>query len=234
MTKAELAKGVRLMNAGHASERIEPAMRFPDADGAAVRAAAALRLGHPAHPAVGLRRPHRAGRGRGSWSLSHKPSQSQRASDLAGYFGDVTAGIGSCAGGAARLRERPTSRCSAATRPTSRPPSASSRYGANNCTLANNESLTDFASYQVTESLAQFPLDTADNDVITWSFDATDVQQDMLAVLRAQHARRPGRGEGDAEQALATLDAQRAAIDAIWHNAEQTVGSTAALPYLPT
>src|ERR1700730_19088848 len=32
-------------------------------------------------------------------SLSHKPSQSQRASDLAGYFGDVKAGIGSCAAG---------------------------------------------------------------------------------------------------------------------------------------
>src|ERR1700727_2451595 len=32
-------------------------------------------------------------------SLSHKPSQSQRASDLAGYFSDVKGGIGSCAAG---------------------------------------------------------------------------------------------------------------------------------------
>ena len=30
------------------------------------------------------------------------------------------------------------------------------------------------------------------------------------------------------------MDAQRAAIYAIWRGAEQTVGSTAALPYLPT
>src|ERR1700743_1261937 len=32
-------------------------------------------------------------------SLSHTPSKPQRASDLAGYFGDVKAGIGSCAAG---------------------------------------------------------------------------------------------------------------------------------------
>src|ERR1700739_2893888 len=32
-------------------------------------------------------------------SLSKKPAQSQRASDLAGYFKDVQAGIGSCAAG---------------------------------------------------------------------------------------------------------------------------------------
>jgi hypothetical protein len=32
-------------------------------------------------------------------SLSHKPSASQRASDLAAYFKDVQGGIGSCAAG---------------------------------------------------------------------------------------------------------------------------------------
>ena len=32
-------------------------------------------------------------------SLSHKPSQAQRAGDLSGYFTDVNAGIESCAGG---------------------------------------------------------------------------------------------------------------------------------------
>src|SRR5258708_31319961 len=32
-------------------------------------------------------------------SLSHKPSASQRAADLTGYFRDVQAGIGSCAAG---------------------------------------------------------------------------------------------------------------------------------------
>ena len=32
-------------------------------------------------------------------SLTQKPSQSQRASDLEGYFGDVSTGVGSCAAG---------------------------------------------------------------------------------------------------------------------------------------
>ena len=35
----------------------------------------------------------------------------------------------------------------------------------------------------MTESLASLHLDAADNDVITWAFDATTYQQDMLAVL---------------------------------------------------
>ena len=37
----------------------------------------------------------------------------------------------------------------------------------------------------MTESLASFNLDTADNDVISWSFDASAVQTDMLTVLKA-------------------------------------------------
>ena len=81
-------------------------------------------------------------------------------------------------------------------------------YGGSNCTLASNQALTDFANYQVTESLASFNLDTADNDVITWSFDSTAVQQDMLAVLKAtdpggqdERAGHAAAGPGGARQA---------------------------------
>jgi hypothetical protein len=165
-------------------------------------------------------------------SLSQKPSASQRASDLAGYFGDVKAGVGSCAaglhdsesaygqllGGKAVLNKNAESVFS---------------YGGNNCTLASNEALTDFASYQVTESLASLNLDTADNDVITWSFDATAVQADMLAVLKAATPAAKASAQAKLTADVATLDKQRAAVDAIWTAARKATGTSAAFPGLP-
>jgi hypothetical protein len=167
-------------------------------------------------------------------SWPHHPSQAQRASDLKGYFSDVTAGIESCAGGEhdsmtayEQVLGGDTADFSTAV--------GILTLGAQNCSPANNEPLGDFTNYQVTESLAQFPLDKADNDVITWAFpDAMNVQQDMLAVLRAGTPGARAAAKATLGKALATMDAQRAAIYGIWRSAEQTVGSTAALPYLPT
>lgn len=167
-------------------------------------------------------------------SLSHKPTQAQRASDLTGYFNDVNAGIESCAGGVRdsltafnRVEAGDTAQYSAAV--------GILTYNAQNCSPANNQPLQDFTNYQVTESLAQFPLDKADNDVITWAFpDAMNVQQDMLAVLRASTPAARAKAKATLSTALATMDAQRAAIYAVWQNAERSAGATAPLPYLPT
>lgn len=167
-------------------------------------------------------------------SLSHKPTQAQRASDLTGYFNDVNAGVESCAGGVRdsltafnRVEAGDTAQYSAAV--------GILTYNAQNCSPANNQPLQDFTNYQVTESLAQFPLDKADNDVITWAFpDAMNVQQDMLAVLRASTPAARAKAKATLSTALATMDAQRAAIYAVWQNAERSAGATAPLPYLPT
>jgi hypothetical protein len=167
-------------------------------------------------------------------SLSHKPTQAQRASDLTGYFNDVNAGIESCAGGVRdsltafnRVEAGDTAQYSAAV--------GILTYNAQNCSPANNQPLQDFTNYQVTESLAQFPLDKADNDVITWAFpDAMNVQQDMLAVLRASTPAARAKAKATLSTALATMDAQRAALYAVWQNAERSAGATAPLPYLPT
>jgi hypothetical protein len=99
--------------------------------------------------------------------------------------------------------------------------------------VAGNQALTDFATYQVTESLAALRLDTADNDVITWSFDATAVQQDMLAVLKAATPAAKASAQMTLNAAILRLDDQRAAIDAIWNSAKQATGTAAALPSLP-
>jgi hypothetical protein len=166
-------------------------------------------------------------------SLSHKPSMTQRASDLTGYFGDVKAGIGSCAAG---LRDSENAYGQLLGGDTAHAKTAESvfTYGGSNCTLASNQALTDFASYQVTESLASYNLDTADNDVITWSFDSTAVQADMLAVLKATTPAARTTAQAALRTGLVTLDKRRAAIDAIWAAAKRATGATSAFPSLPT
>jgi hypothetical protein len=165
-------------------------------------------------------------------SLSRQPSQSQRASDLAKYFGDVRGGIGSCAAGL-RDSENAYGQVLGGDTADAKTARAIFTFGANNCTLASNQALTDFAGYQVTESLASYNLDTADNDVITWSFDSTAVQQDMTAVLGAATPAARSTAQATLKAAIAKLDAERAGLDAIWNSAKKAAGATAPIPALP-
>jgi hypothetical protein len=161
-------------------------------------------------------------------ALSVRPSQSQQASDLRGYFGDVTTGVGSCA---AALRDSMTSYQAVAGGDTAELATARSiiGYGATNCEVASNESLSGFANYQVTESLASLHLAAADNDVITWAFDATRYQQDMLMALAAPNAPAPRAALGPD---LAVVNAERATIDRIWNAARTSTGDATPLPNL--
>lgn len=165
-------------------------------------------------------------------SLSNQPSRSQRASDLAKYFGDVKGGIGSCAAG---LHDSENAYGQVIAGDTAHAATARAifTFGANNCTLAGNQALTDFAGYQVSEVLSSYNLDTADNDVITWSFDSTAVQQDMTAVLGAATPTARSAAQAALKTAIAKLDAQRAALDAIWTAAQKAAGASAAIPALP-
>ena len=165
-------------------------------------------------------------------ALSVRPSPSQQASDLRGYFGDVSTGVGSCA---AALRDSMTSYQAVAGGDTAELGTARSivGYGASNCEVASNESLSDFANYQVTESLDSLRLTAADNDVITWAFDATTYQQDMLTALADANAPAArATAEAALGPALATLNAERAAIDAIWNAAKRSTGDATPLPNL--
>jgi hypothetical protein len=105
-------------------------------------------------------------------------------------------------------------------------------YGASNCQVATNESLSDFDNYQVSESLDSLDLAAADNDVITWSFDATSYQQDLLAALAAANGPARAKAEALAKPALATLNAERATIDGIWDAAKKTTSDASPLPDL--
>jgi hypothetical protein len=164
-------------------------------------------------------------------ALSVRPSQSERATDLRGYFGDVTTGVGSCAAG---LRDSMTSYQAVMAGDGAELGTAKSivGYGASNCQVATNESLSDFANYQVSESLDSLRLGAADNGVITWAFDATAYQQDLLAVLAAPNGPTRAKAEALVRPALATLNAERATIDAIWNAAKKSTGDASPLPSL--
>jgi hypothetical protein len=164
-------------------------------------------------------------------ALSVRPSQSQRAADLRGYFGDVTTGVGSCAAG---LRDSMTAYQAVMAGERAELGTAKSivAYGASNCQVATNESLSDFDNYQVSESLDSLDLAAADNDVITWSFDATSYQQDLLAALAAANGPARAKAEALAKPALATLNAERATIDGIWDAAKKTTSDASPLPDL--
>ena len=161
-------------------------------------------------------------------ALAVRPSQPQQASDLRGYFGDVSTGVGSCA---AALRDSMTSYAAVAGGDAAELGTARSiiGYGASNCEVASNESLSDFANYQVTESLDSLHLAAADDDVITWAFDATTYQQDMLTALAAPNSSAARAALGPA---LAGLNAERATIDGIWNAAKRSTGDATPLPNL--
>lgn len=164
-------------------------------------------------------------------SLSHKPSRSQRAGDLTGYFADVNTGIGSCA---AALRDSMTAYQAIANGDKAELSTGMSilGYGVSNCQVATSQPVSDFVGYQVAESLASLRLKRADSDALTWAVDATTYQQDMLAALSASSAAARAQAAAELEPALATLNAQRTAIDTIWNAAEKSVGATTALPNL--
>jgi hypothetical protein len=164
-------------------------------------------------------------------SLSVRPSPSERAGDLRGYFGDVNTGVGSCAAG---LRDSMTSYRAVMGGDTAELGTARSivAYGASNCQVATNESLSDFANYQVSETLDSLNLNAADNDVITWAFDATTYQHDLFAALAASNAPTRGTAEASLTPALTRLNAERAIIDAIWNAAKKSTGDATALPNL--
>ena len=168
-------------------------------------------------------------------ALVHKPSPSQQAGDLKGFLTDVNTDIESCAGGVGEsLNALHLVNGGANSAKNVQDGIQVARYGALNCSPANNEQLDDLTQYQVNESLAGFHLDTAVNDVITWAFPfAQRVQNDVAnelgarsAVKRQQYAAALQRDTGD-------LNRQRAAIDRILMKAITATGAQASPPHLP-
>jgi hypothetical protein len=165
---------------------------------------------------------------------SRTPSQSQRASDLRGFLGDMKYDIESCAGGVSEsltaLRQ-----VEAGARSDLTTAVYVANTGAANCSPANNEQLDDLDNYQVTESLASFGLGRVVTGLVNWAApDAENVQTDVALVLN--NLGNPQAKAADTaalQRALHTLNAQRASVDAIMNSAIRSLSAHASPPNLP-
>jgi hypothetical protein len=85
----------------------------------------------------------------------------------------------------------------------------------------------------VVESLARFHLQECANDFVTWSFDAAQVQDDMITVMHASAAPAGTAANATLQHDLGTLNAERATIYTILRSAEHAVSDNVPLPSLP-
>ncbi|MGE5291643.1 MAG: hypothetical protein ACM3ML_31475 [Micromonosporaceae bacterium] len=165
--------------------------------------------------------------------LAHRPTNSERATDLHAVIKTLNADIESCAGGlrdsliAMRAIESGASHDRAtALRIAS--------LGAANCSPANNQLLADLTQYQVPESLARFKLEPTVDELVTWAFPwAQRAQQDVVNVLQARGADARDKASAALRADLRTLDSHRSAVDSALTRTAQVIGSTDRLPSLP-
>ena len=169
-------------------------------------------------------------------ALVHRPSNTERASDMRGLLQEVTADIESCAGGvgesltALRLVEAENFRSSADVSDGI----SVAQQGAANCAPANNELIDDLESYQVPESLDSFGLAGAVTSLIAWAApNAEQVQTDVAQVLAATTPAARSAAHSALNRALAALDAERSKVDGPIDSAIRTLAMHASAPRLP-
>jgi hypothetical protein len=164
--------------------------------------------------------------------LVHKPSQSERASDLRGFLSDMNYDIESCAGGVSESLSalRQAGNNAAEIQDTI----SIANQGASNCEPANNMQIDDLEQYQVTESLASFHLDGVVTGLVNWAApDAVNVQSDVATMLSASTPAAKAKDAATLQQALRKLNAQRAAVDATLDHAIRALSAHASPPNLP-
>ena len=166
-------------------------------------------------------------------ALVHRPSPSERASDLRGFLSDMNTAIESCAGGVSESLTAMQGIESGASDNVADGAKVATD-GSTNCTLAYSMQLDDLTSYQVTESLAGYHLASVVQGLVTWADpDAVRVQTDIADVIRAPTP--PVREQATAQlrSALRVLDAQRTAVDTVMEHAVRSLSAHAAPPKLP-
>jgi hypothetical protein len=167
-------------------------------------------------------------------ALPHRPSSSERVSDLRSVVSAMNTGIESCAGGVTdsitALREIQSGQ--------SHDVSTGVKIandGAANCSPANSMPMDDLVQYQVPGSLASFHLDTTVNDLVTWGFPlAQRVQTDVASILTAHTSGALAAATAQLHKDQAALDAQRARIDAAISSANRALSSDVPPPALPS
>jgi hypothetical protein len=166
-------------------------------------------------------------------ALVHRPSQAERASDLRGFLQDMNTSIESCAGGVSESLTAMQGIESGASHDVADGAKVATD-GATNCTLAYSMQIDDLTSYQVSQSLTSFNLNSVVQGLVTWADpDAVNVQTDIANVIRARTPPARARAQATLRSALRVLDAQRSAVDAVMEHAITSLSAHAAPPRLP-
>ena len=166
-------------------------------------------------------------------ALVHRPSQTERASDLRGFLHDMSTAIESCAGGVSESLTAMQGIESGASHDVADGVKVA-RDGATNCTVAYSMQIDDLTSYQVTESLASFHLAAVVRGLVTWADpDAVRVQTDIADVIKARTPQARDQATASLHSALRVLDAQRTAVDTVMEQAIRSLSVHAAPPRLP-
>jgi hypothetical protein len=164
-------------------------------------------------------------------ALVHKPSQSERASDLRGFLSDMNYDIESCAGG---VSESLTALRQAGNSAEIQDTISIASQGASNCEPANNMQIDDLEQYQVTESLASFHLASVVTGLVNWAApDAVDVQTDVATMLSASSPAAKAKDAARLQKDLRKLNAQRGTVDATIDFAIRSLSVHASPPKLP-
>jgi hypothetical protein len=169
-------------------------------------------------------------------ALVHKPSASEKASDLRGFLTEVTTDIESCAAGVGEslsaLRQVQSGASDTAADVSDGINVA--EYGAANCEPATNEQIDDLENYQVPESLFSYRLVGVVSALVNWAVpDAERVQTDVANVLAARTSQARSAAESQLTAALAVLNKQRSEIDSVLNAAIKDLNVHESGPRLP-
>ncbi len=166
-------------------------------------------------------------------ALVHHPTHAQRAADLRGFLQAMNSDIESCAGGVGESLTALHAIDSGSNHELATAINIAGT-GASNCSPANNELIDDLEGYEVPESLASYHLQRAVAGLITWAAPcAEQVQTDVALVLEARNPQAKATATATLNRALARLDSQRSAADAVMESAIRSLALRAAPPRLP-
>ena len=164
--------------------------------------------------------------------LAHRPTSTERASDLRGLISTVNADIESCAGGVGDTLAALNDIDNGSSRDLTTAINIADT-GAANCSPANNEELDDLTGVQVPESLDRYNLQAAVTDLINWAApDAADVQADAGIVLADRGKASEPAARAALAAALRKLRAQRAVVYAAFAPAIKALSPHTVLPVL--
>lgn len=166
-------------------------------------------------------------------ALPSHPSNAQRVTDLRDMVTQVHIDIESCAGGVTdsltalkAIQDGSSTDVAMAQK--------IAKTASDNCAPGNNMQMEDLVQYQVHESLAEFHLDKAVDEMVTWAFPlAQRVQMDAGTLAAAHGATAIANATAQLRKDQRAMDVERSMVDQMFNAASTQLHANVAPPALP-